>query len=147
MSQTEMKSRADERRTLKQYLTRYYKAKERQAILQSRRSQLCRDLQQDSAASEIEKRIKKQEEREAKIVLEIMDVLELLPVGSTERTIMELRHIDCKPWSEIMKCVHLSRSPCFEHYNRGLDKLLQHEEVHTRLVRFKAFSNGKNGAL
>lgn len=149
MAKTEMKNRADERRTLKQYLTRYYRAKEKQAILQDRLVQLRYELRrhEDIDTSEIEARIQKQAEREKKIVLEIMDILDFLPADTTERMIMELRHIDCKSWIEIQKTVHLTRTPCYDYYNKGLDKLLESEEVHTKLAHYKAFSNGKNSDL
>ena len=149
MAKTEIRNQADERRKLKQFLTRYYRSKERQAILQDRLAKLRHDLQRHgnvatTEIAEIEARINRQAERDGKIILEIMDVLDLLPDGSTERTILELRHIDCKPWTEIQRAVHFTRTPCFDYYNRGLDKLLEHPEVHKRLAKDKAFSAGKN---
>lgn len=152
MAKTEIKNRADERRTLKQYLTRYYRSKERQAILQNRLVKLCHDLQRKgnvdpSEIAEIEARINRQAERDGKIILEIMDIIELLPVDSTERTILELRHIDCKPWAEIQKAIHFTRTPCYDYYNKGLDRLLEHPEIHNRLAGYKTFPNGKNGDI
>lgn len=62
---TEMKNREAERITLKLYLTRFYKAKKRQAILTERLRRLCRDLRSHEAAdiSEVESRIEKQSKR------------------------------------------------------------------------------------
>ena len=127
---TEMKNREAERITLKLYLTRFYKAKKRQAILTERLRRLCRDFRSHEAAdiSEVESRIEKQSKK-------------------TERMILELRHLDCKPWSEIQRTVHLTRTPCYDHYNRALDFLLDTQEVQAALSKFRAFSNGKNGGF
>ena len=78
---------------------------------------------------DIEERIEKQADLESRIVLEIMDVIELLPAGSIEREIVEFRHIDCKNWTEIERLAHLARSNCFGAYNRGLDSLLEHRKI------------------
>ncbi len=145
----EIKNREDERTVLKQYLTRYYRSKKRQAILAERLRQLRRDLHRQSAGdvSEVEARIQKQARKAERIILEIMDVIELLPEESTERMILELRHIDCKSWNEIQRTVHLTRTPCYDHYNRALDTLLEAEEVHAALAKFRAFSSGKNSGF
>ena len=138
----EKKSRDDERRrTLKQYLTRYYRAKQRQTILRNRLRRLRRELQSYGTGdlAEIEAQIKRSAEEANRAVLEIMEVLALLPQDSIERTILELRHIDCKPWREIQREVFLTRTPCYDHYNKGLDKLLEAKEVHERLAHYKAF--------
>ena len=131
------------------YLTRFYKAKKRQAILTERLRRLCRDFRSHEAAdiSEVESRIEKQSKKTERIILEIMDVIDLLPEESTERMILELRHLDCKPWSEIQRTVHLTRTPCYDHYNRALDFLLDTQEVQAALSKFRAFSNGKNGGF
>ena len=146
MTMMEITNREDERTALKQYLTRYHRSKKRQAILEQRLRQLRRDLHHPEAGeiSEVEARIEKQAKRAERIILEIMDIIDLLPEESTERMILELRHIDCKPWSEIRKTVHLTRTPCFDHYNRALDFLLQTKEVQAALAKYRAFSSGKN---
>lgn len=132
-------NQADERRLLKSYLARYFRAKEKQAVLQDRLRRLRSELkpppgaEATGTASEIEARIQRQTALEEKSILEIMDIIELLPSESTERSIMELRHIDCKPWREIHRAVHLTRSPCFAYYNKGLDQLLAIPEVRLTL--------------
>ena len=149
---TEMKNREAERITLKLYLTRFYKAKKRQAILTERLRRLCRDFRSHEAAdiSEVESRIEKQSKKTERIILEIMDVIDLLPEESTERMILELRHLDCKPWSEIQKTVHLTRTPCYDHYNRALDFLLDTQEVqgkvyHQKTMRLCGLVWGRRG--
>lgn len=133
MTKMENAALADERRILKRYLARYFRAKEKQAVLLDRMRRLRSEIESAGMASEIEARIQRQSAMEEKSVLEVMDILELLSEDSTERTILELRHIDCKPWREIHRAVHLTRSPCFKYYNRGLDQLLSMREVRLKL--------------
>ncbi len=150
---------------LKRYLSQYFMAKEKQRIYRDRLAEIQRELQgprpyqqahtaaprqggrclspgapTDLAAklSEIEERINRQVEVEATAILDVMKILDFLPMDSTERAIMELRHIDCKPWNEIMKAVHLSRSPCFMYYEKGLQRLLSYKKVQKTLASFEA---------
>lgn len=153
------------RSRLKRYLSQYYLAKERQSILRQRLADLQAELRHPSVQvqpvtgtrnkgrrpgggaatltlkiGDIEDRIQQQMEIEARSVTEIMDALDLLPPGSLERDILEYRHIDCKSWEEIQQLVHLTRSPCFEYYNRGLGMLLTYKKVRTALADFEARS-------
>lgn len=79
--------------------------------------------------AEIEERIIKQTDNIGIAMLKVMDIMDFLPEQSTERMILELRHIDCKPWKQIMIDVSLTRTPCYEYYNRGLEKLLSFKKV------------------
>jgi hypothetical protein len=138
----------DERIFLKRYLSQYYRAKERQKILRERLADIRTELdpagkngRNTSLAikmAEIEDRIARQSEIEATAILDIMDVLEFLPQDSVEREIMEMRHIDCKPWNEIMRTIHLSRAPCFRRYSTGLEWLYTYKKVRTTLAEFRA---------
>lgn len=129
MAKTE-RAQAAERRVLKKYLTRFFRAKEKQKTLQQRAAAIRADI---GEASALEARVKAQAEAAERSALEIMDILDLLPEDATERTILELRHLDCKPWREINRIVYLTASPCFEYYNRGLDTLLSMEQVRQTL--------------
>ncbi len=126
---------ASERRILRKYLARYYRAKDKRAILEGRLRDLRADLPGKGgfvpplSVPEIEAKIQQQMEAAEKSVLEIMGILDLLPAESTERTILELRHIDCKTWAEICRTVYMTRTPCAKYYNRGLDALLRMSEV------------------
>ena len=124
------RTQAAERRVLKKYLTRFFRAKEKQKTLQQRAAAIRADL---GEASALEARVKAQAKAAERSALEIMDILDLLPEDATERTILELRHLDCKPWREINRTVYLTASPCFEYYNRGLDTLLSMEQVRKTL--------------
>lgn len=158
-------TKTESRRLLKRYLSQYFRAKEKQAALRKRLAELQAELQHpgvrtpsldktpakgqtsNGAASliykigDIEDRIQRQIEVEAKSVNDIMDILDFLPPESTERDILEYRHIDCKSWDEIMDLVHLTRSPCFEYYNKGLDKLLTYKKVRVTLESFEERMN------
>lgn len=152
---------AENRRLLKRYLSRYYKVKEKRKILERRLQVLQAELRYPeltppSSSSilfpkkkdngdillafqigDIEDRIRIQIEMQRKSIIEIMDIIDFLPIESTERDILEHRHIDCKSWSDICKLVHLTRSPCFEHYNKALDKLLTFKKVRATLEEFE----------
>lgn len=125
MAKTE-RTQASERRVLKKYLTRFFRAKEKQKTLQQRAAAIRADL---GEASALEARVQAQAKAAERSALEIMDILDLLPEDAAERTILELRHLDCKPWREINRTVYLTASPCFEYYNKGLDTLLSMEQV------------------
>lgn len=154
-----------ERYVLKRYLSQYYRAKQRQRILEARLREIRAELQHPYISSssgnglptgshissgaaaltfreaEIEDRIQRQRETEAKAILNIMDMLDFLPPDSMEKNILELRHIDCMSWNAITRAVHLTRSPCNEYYNKGLDKLLTFKKVHSILADFEARIN------
>ena len=150
----------DPRRTLKRFLGQYYRAKAKQQILRQRLADLRSELAHPSLPSplggrgshggeinpgaaalsfkidEIESRIRRQADAEAAAVLDIMTMLDLLPRNTMERHILELRHIDCKSWDQIMMEIHLTNNPCHLYYNRGLDMLLSIPEAQEILRRF-----------
>ena len=97
----------DTRQLLKRFLSQYFRAKQKQATLKQRLADLQAELRHPGITSD-----------------------------STERDILEYRHIDCKSWAEIQRLVHLTRSPCFEYYNRGLDMLLARPEARKMLRDF-----------
>lgn len=125
------KSLAGERRLLKKYLSNYFRAKEKQDVLDQRLQNLR--CQGHDLEAEIETLVKDQVDATERSILEVMEIMAFLPPNSTERIIMELRHLDCKSWRQIQRTVHLTASPCFDHYNRGLDALLSMDKVR-RLV-------------
>ena len=135
---------AEDRKIIKRYLAQYHTAKERKNVLQKRAKTLRSDLSRSDKngeieykIAEIESRIQRQAEVEANAVLSVMDMIDFLPLGSTERQILELRHIDCKSWTEVQRTVHLTRSPCNEYYNRGLETLLGFKKVRQTLGKFE----------
>ena len=146
---------------LKRYLGKYYRARNKKAILINRRESLKNEIEMpisgikycqiprsitnsisDGAASipliisEIESRIKEQTDNMAIAMLNIMDIMELLPEDSMEREIMEYRHIDCMPWKIICDAAHMARSSCNEYYNKGLELLLKNPNIIIKLEEF-----------
>lgn len=119
----------NERQILKKFLARYYKAKKQQSILQERLIRMRSEFDNETKRSEIEARIKFQKQQAQKSIRQIIEILDILPQGAIERTIMELRHIDCKTWTQIQRTVFLTSSPCYERYNKGLDMLLAESKV------------------
>lgn len=146
---SEMTMDAARRRViLKGHLQQYHLAKRKKKILEDRHHMLKNDLKTPYRTStfegtpsaqkavgtdgsmsivfriaEVESRMEQQREEMAKAVLHVMDLIDLLPNNSIERTIVELRHIDCKAWDQISREVYLSRSAVFNHYNNALAQL------------------------
>ena len=85
----------------------------------------------------MEDRIDQQREAMAKAVLHVMDMIDLLPQNSMERTVVEMRHIDCKPWDKIAREIYMSRSAVFNYYNAALDKLLEFKRTRKLLEDFQ----------
>lgn len=145
----EEKARRD---AVKRYLQQYHAAKREMGILEERRRTLSAELRGPSVSdpwrpapaarhdrsdgagaavlqiAEVEDRIERQREDMARTVQGIMDLLDLLPAGSMERTVLALRHIDCKSWGRIAADIHMSRSRTIDYYNAALVMLAQTEE-------------------
>ena len=79
--------------------------------------------------ADIEERIIDQKDVMAKTMIKVMDVIEFLPVDSTERMILEYRYIDCLGWDRITKEASFSRTTCNDYFKAGLDKLLLFKKV------------------
>lgn len=130
-----------ERRILKKFLQRYYRMRKQQETLQARLQRMRSEFR-DNESTEIEAKLRTQKREAKKSTLQIMEILDFLPQGSTERTIMELRHIDCKTWTQVQRAVFLTPSPCYERYNKGLDALLKITKVRTMIGLSKKGSGG-----
>ena len=137
-----------DREAVKRYLQQYHVAKNKKHILEVRHRVLAEELKSPAPGSrfrtvpasrpvnpdgsvsvvfriaEVEERIDDQREEMAKAVLHVMDMIDLLPQNSMERTVVELRHIDCKRWEQIAREVYMSRSRVNDYYNAALDLLL-----------------------
>ena len=138
---------------LKQYLGQYYYAKMKKKQLEARLRTFRENMlgtkgmqyspvprsQTNSVgdgpatqvirAMEIEDRIESQKAEMAKTMLNVMKIMDFLPTDSTERSILEYRHIDCKE-------ANMTRTPCNKHYNAGIDKLLTYKKVQSILQEF-----------
>ena len=89
----------------------------------------------DGAASEViriiqvEERIRDQKTEMKETMLNVMKIMDFLPAESTERMILEYRHIDRMSWRQICGAINYSRTTANDYYNRGLDKLLKYKKV------------------
>ena len=95
--------------------------------------------------SEVEERIEAQRIAMGRAVTMVMDLIDLLPENSMERTVVELRHIDCKKWERICKEVHMSRSRVNVYYNAALDKILENKRNRKLLEEYMARKQQRAG--
>lgn len=92
-------------------------------------------------AMEIEDRIESQKAEMAKTMLNVMKIMDFLPTDSTERAILEYRHIDCLSWKQIAKEVNYSKASCNNYYNAGINKLLEFKKVRVTIQEFASAQN------
>ena len=142
-----------EREAVKRYLQQYHAAKQKKRILEERRRTLSAELRGPSTApaframpsakpvhpdgagalvfqiADVEERIKAQQAEMAKAVQNVMDLIDLLPIGSMGRTVVEMRHIDSKKWERIAREVHMSQSRVIDYYNAALDTLASSDKA------------------
>lgn len=89
----------------------------------------------DAAASEVirvreaEERVEIQKKKTNQAILNVMKIMDFLPIDSMERTVLEYRHIDRLSWKQICRATNYSRTSATMYYNRGIDKLLAFGKV------------------
>lgn len=86
--------------------------------------------------AEIEERILEEKNEIAKSMTSVMNIIDFLPTGSTERMIIEYKYIDGMKWSEIERETYLSRSVCFDYFAHALDILLNYKKVQVIIEDF-----------
>lgn len=119
----EARKSAARKKEVRLFLKRFYRTKQEGMILHRRLGELSRATDSDETTMEVRRLLQRQDMELRQTQLEIIQILDRLPPGTTERVILGLRHIDCKSWAEIQRAVHYSRSQCFEYYGRGIDTL------------------------
>lgn len=152
---------SEEAELLVRYLEQYSNCKDKQKRLEARRRNIIREfnyplsgvnydgMPKGSSISvgaaglayrldEIDTRILQQQNRAAKLLLEVMNVLEFLPENELERDVLEARYIDCYTWSKTCAAVHLSRSSAYKYLKDGLNKLLTFKKVQKIVEDYKA---------
>lgn len=129
---TSTSQRRNDRAALKAYLQRYHIALRQKDILDDRRGQLSVKL---ASATDIDARIKQQQEHLTRILSDIMDVIDILSPNSLGRTVIEMRHIDCMSWTKIADSLYMSRSNAFNCYESALDDLLNHKSVNEKIKK------------
>jgi hypothetical protein len=158
----EEKQHEEDKMLLRRYLGQYYRCKLKKVQLERRLKEVNWELNEPiggrgysqmprsqtnvvgvGAASityriaEIEERIQHQKDNMELAMLKIMDIMDYLPEDSTDRMILELRHIDCRSWGQVVKEASLTRTPCNDYYNKGLEKLLTFKKVRKILENYK----------
>lgn len=126
------RSQKNDRAALKTFLQQYHLALRQKDILDNRRDQLNVKL---ASATDIDARIKQQQEHLARILSDIMDVIDILQPNSLGRTVIEMRHIDCMSWTKIADSLYMSRSNAFNCYESALDDLLNHKSVNEKIKK------------
>ena len=126
------------REAVKEYLQQYHMARERRRILERRHDVLARELKAPAPGSAYMTMPASQSAAESEgAVSMVMDLIDLLPENSMERTGVELRHIDCKKWERICKEVHMSRSRVNVYYNAALDIILSNARAQKLVQEFE----------
>ena len=149
------------REAVKEYLQQYHMARVGKKLLERRHDNLVRELKAPPVGSayrtmpatrtpantegsvsvvfriaEVEERIEDQRGAMGKAVLQVMDMIDLLPQNSKERTVVELRHIDCKKWERICQEVHMSRSRVNDYYNAALEIIMENKRARKLVEKF-----------
>lgn len=158
----------DEAELLNDYLNRYKHCILKKRILEKRRIEIAQEFDNPlpplimngmpkggnssvgcAALSflmdEINSRIQEQSETSAKILTDIINIIELLP-DSLERDIIESKYIDRNGWNWICNEYHISRSPAIRKWRKGLNMLLEFKKVKQILKEYeeKQQKDGKN---
>lgn len=152
---------SEEAELLIRYLEQYSNCKDKQKRLENRRRNIIREfnyplsgvnydgMPKGSSISvgaaglayrldEIDSRILQQQNRAAKLLLEVMNVLEFLPENELERDVLEARFIDCYTWNKVCFSVNLSRSAAYKYLKDGINKLLTFKKVQMIIQDYKA---------
>ena len=79
------------------------------------------------------------------VKVNVMDLIDVLPANSTERTVVEMRHIDCRGWDKIAEALYMSRSNVFNYYNAALDKILENKRNRKLLEEYMARKQQRAG--
>ena len=114
------------------FLQQYHIALTQNRIIDSRREKLSAQI---PSAVDIAMRIEQQQQQLARILNDIMDVINTLPQNSLGRTVVEMRHIDCASWTKIADSLYISRSNAFNLYESALDYLLSHKSVREKIKK------------
>lgn len=159
MKKTESKL-TDEAELLNQYLSQYKYCIGKKKSLESRRAKIIKEFDSPLGAvkmdgmprgsssgvgcaaisfrlDEIDTRIKEQIETSAKVLTDIMNVIDFLPENSLERSIIENRYIDRYNWDRVCRKNHISRTPATKRWRNGLYMLLEFKKVKQILKEYQ----------
>ncbi len=109
-----------------EFLKQYYKARAVKRDLDRRYQDLS---DRPARLAEVAEQIDAQLAEMVQALQNVMDMVDLLPLWSMERTVVELRRIDCKPWEQVAKDVCMGRSRVIDYYNTALQALAGNERA------------------
>lgn len=109
-----------------EYLKQYYRARAVKRDLDRRYQDLS---DRPARLAEVAEQIEGQRAKMVQALQNVMDMVDLLPLWSMERTVVELRRIDCKPWEQVAKDVCMGRSRVIDYYNAALQALVDDERA------------------
>ena len=130
---------------VKSFLQVYTIGRERRQILEERRLRLIGELraalsgpfEAESNIAKIEERLNAQRRNMAVLMLKVLDLIDLLPLDSLERKLVEMRHLDGMDWKGITSQLCLSRSYALSCYSKALGMLLNHEMTREIVAAWK----------
>lgn len=154
----------DEAELLNQYLSQYRHCIGKKRVLENRRKEILREFDNPlgplkldgmprgsnagmgcAAVSfrldEIDTRIKEQINISAKILTDIMNVIDFLPENSIERSIIENRYIDRYGWERVCRENFISRTSAIRIWKRGIYRLLGFKKVKNVLEEYKTLKS------
>lgn len=120
---------------VKSFLQVYTIGRERRQILRERLLRLVGELRVTTpgpfeagcSIAMIENRLNDQMRNVAVLMLKVLDLIDLLPLDSLERKIVEMRHLDGMDWKEITRQLYLSRSYVLSRYSKALGMMLSYD--------------------
>lgn len=97
---------------------------------------------------EIETRINAQMEKGAKILADILDVIDFLPENSMERIVIEHKYIDRYSWNKICMLESITKTPAVRYWRKGLYKLLEFKKIQSIVEEYrKKVESGEFGTF
>lgn len=152
----------DEAELLNQYLSQYKYCIGKKRSLELRRAEIIQEFDSPLGAvkadgmprgsssgvgcaaisfrlDEIDTRIKEQIDKSAKVLTDIMNVIDFLPENSLERSIIENKYIDRYDWKRVCRENHISRTPATKSWRKGLYMLLEFKRVRQILKEYKNY--------
>lgn len=119
---------------IKGYLSQYQDAIRKRHVLERRLKVLGKEVSESAPmwgwrTDEYRERLASQAASVQACALQVMEVLDFLPVSSIEREVLEMRYIDGLSWERISITECLGRSTVFRKVDQAYSTLLEHQRV------------------
>lgn len=119
--------------SVNEYLKQYYRARAVKRDLDRRYQDLS---DRPARLAEVAEQVEAQRAEMVQALQNVMDMVSLLPLLSMERTVVELRRIDCKPWGQVARDVSMGRSRVIDYYNAALQVLADNDRARALIGRW-----------